>query len=135
MARYLADTSAWHRSGRIADRWEALLETDQIATCTPVALELLSSTRGPSDYRALAAALETVPWVVLDDAVDTAAREIQSRLATRSQHRGATPIDVLIAAAAAAAGLTLLHYDRHFDAIARTTGHPAEWIARRGSLD
>jgi hypothetical protein len=29
----------------------------------------------------------------------------------------------------------LLHYDRHFDAIARVTGQPGEWIARRGSLD
>ena len=29
----------------------------------------------------------------------------------------------------------LLHYDRHFDAIARVTGQPTEWLARRGSLD
>ena len=30
---------------------------------------------------------------------------------------------------------TLLHYDRHFDLIAESTGQPAEWLARRGSLD
>jgi hypothetical protein len=32
-------------------------------------------------------------------------------------------------------GTTLLHYDRHFDAIGRVTGQPMEWLARRGSLD
>jgi hypothetical protein len=29
----------------------------------------------------------------------------------------------------------LLHYDRHLDVIARTTGQPAQWLAKRGSLD
>ena len=32
-------------------------------------------------------------------------------------------------------GAVLLHYDRHFDLIARVTGQPTEWLARRGSLD
>ena len=29
----------------------------------------------------------------------------------------------------------LLHYDRHLDLIADTTGQPVEWLARRGSLE
>jgi hypothetical protein len=29
----------------------------------------------------------------------------------------------------------LLHYNRHFDVIVRATGQPAQWLARRGSLD
>ena len=48
---------------------------------------------------------------------------------------GIEPIDLLIAAVAEGAGATLLHYDRHVEAIARVTGQPTEWIARRGSLD
>jgi predicted nucleic acid-binding protein len=135
VARYLADTSAWHWSGRIADRWEALLEADQIATCAPVALELLVSARGPRDYETLAGDLSGLTWIPLDQSVDATARRTQARLAARSQHRGATPLDVLIAATAEASGLTLLHYDRHFDGIARETAQPAEWLARRGSLD
>ena len=134
MARYLADTSAWHRSGRVADRWETLLDEDQLAICTPVALELLVSARGPRDYERLADDLEGLSWVPLDERVDSTARATQARLAARSQHRGATPFDVLIAATAEAAGLTLLHYDRHFDGIARVTGQQTEWLARRGSL-
>lgn len=41
----------------------------------------------------------------------------------------------MIAAVAEVNDATLLHYDRHFDTIARVTGQPMEWLARRGSLD
>lgn len=132
---YLADTSAWHRSGRVADRWEPLLETDEIALCTPVRLELLLSARGPADYRALSSDLAEVRHLRLDDRCERAAARVQASLAERSQHRGPTPVDLLIAAVAEVNGATLLHYDRHFDAIARVTDQPMEWLARRGSLD
>jgi predicted nucleic acid-binding protein len=135
VARYLADTSAWHRSGRVADRWDQLLHEDEIATCTPIALELLVSARGPRDYETLSVDLAGLPWIRLDHEIDATARRTQALLAARSQHRGATPLDVLIAATAQASDLTLLHYDRHFDGIARVTGQPTEWLARRGSLD
>jgi predicted nucleic acid-binding protein len=132
---YLADTSAWHRSGRALERWEPLLETDEIALCTPVRLELLLSARGPADYRALSSDLAQVRHLPLDDRCELAAARTQSSLADRSQHRGPTPVDLLIAAIAEVNGATLLHYDRHFDAIARVTGQPMEWLARRGTLD
>jgi predicted nucleic acid-binding protein len=41
----------------------------------------------------------------------------------------------VIAAVAQAYGATLLHYDRHFDAVEPVTGQPMLWLARRGSLD
>jgi hypothetical protein len=44
-------------------------------------------------------------------------------------------VDLLVAATAARYGAVLLHYDRHFDAIARVTGQPTEWLARRGTFD
>jgi predicted nucleic acid-binding protein len=44
-------------------------------------------------------------------------------------------MDLLIAAIARIHCAVALHYDRHFDAIARVTGRPMEWLARRGSLD
>ena len=44
-------------------------------------------------------------------------------------------MDLLIAAIAETRGAVVLHYDRHFDTIARVTGQPMEWLARRGSLD
>ncbi|MFJ9242696.1 hypothetical protein [Streptomyces sp. NPDC101776] len=38
------------------------------------------------------------------------------------------PVDLLVAAAAEEAGLTLPHYDRGFETIARTTGRPVRTI-------
>jgi predicted nucleic acid-binding protein len=132
---YLADTSAWHRSGRVADRWEALLEADEVALCLPVRLELLLSARGRADYRALAADLSLVRHFRIDQRSEDAAARTQAALAERSQHRGPSPVDLLIAAIAEVSGATLLHYDRHFDRIVRVTGQPMEWLARRGTLD
>jgi predicted nucleic acid-binding protein len=134
VARYLADTSAWHRSGQVFERWKELVAADDLALCVPIRLELLYSARGKEDYSVLARDLESFPSLALDAGVERAATRSQAALAADGQHRGATPIDILIAAVAEAHGLTVLHYDRHFDAIARVTGQPAEWIAKRGSL-
>jgi predicted nucleic acid-binding protein len=135
VARYLADTSAWHRSGQIAERWSALIEDDELALCAPVKLELLWSARGPKDYAALARDLAAFPSVPIDQRAEAAAERSQAGLARRRHHRGPVPIDLLVAAVAEVNELSLLHYDRHFEAIARVTGQPTEWIARRGTLD
>lgn len=135
MALYLADTSAWHRSGRAEARWESLLEQEALALCAPVKLELLYSARGPADYRALTVYLGYLPTLPLDARAESLAARTQASLAERSQHRGPSPLDLLVAAVAEANDAVLLHYDRHFDLVARVTGQPAEWLARRGSLD
>jgi predicted nucleic acid-binding protein len=62
------------------------------------------------------------------------ARQVQRLLASRSQ-RGRKVPDLLIAAAAEAAGLTLLHYDNDFDLIAKVTGQTCQWVVPAGSID
>jgi predicted nucleic acid-binding protein len=62
------------------------------------------------------------------------ARQIQRILASRSQ-RGRKIPDLLIAAAAEEAGLTLLHYDGDFDLIAKATGQPCQWVVPAGTID
>jgi len=131
---YLADTSAWHRSDQVAERWSDLIERDGLLLCTPVRLELLYSARG-ADYERLARELDGFRQLALDARAEVAAMRIQESLAEKSQHRGPSVTDLLIAAIAATHEVTLLHYDRHFDAIVRVTGQPAEWLAKRGSLD
>ncbi len=66
---------------------------------------------------------------VLDRAVD-----VQDALAARSAHRGAKIADLLIAAAAEAAGLVVLHYDHDFALIASVTRQPLEWIVPPGKV-
>ena len=62
------------------------------------------------------------------------ARQVQRLLASRSQ-RGRKIPDLLIAAAAEAAGLTLLHYDNDFELIARMTGQLCQWVVPAGTID
>ena len=133
--RFLADTSAWNRIGRAGERWSIAIELGSVAVCVPVLLELLYSARSRTQYRTLAADLERMPTLDVTHAVHARALETQAKLAERSQHRGPTPSDLVIAAIAETHHVTLLHYDRHFDAIARVTDQPTMWLARRGSLD
>lgn len=55
-------------------------------------------------------------------------------LAAESRHRGVKIADLLIAAAAEAADLVVLHYDHDFDVIADITHQPVEWIVPAGSV-
>jgi predicted nucleic acid-binding protein len=62
------------------------------------------------------------------------ARQVQRLLAARSQ-RGRKVPDLLIAAAAEEAGLTLLHYDSDFELISRVTGQTCRWVVPAGTID
>ena len=65
--------------------------------------------------------------------VVTRALAIQRGLARTAQHRVAIP-DLIIAAVAESASLTMLHYDADFERIAGLTGQAHEWAVRRGSI-
>jgi predicted nucleic acid-binding protein len=58
--------------------------------------------------------------------IEDRAVEVQQLLADRGQHRAPSIPDVVIAATAELAGLTLLHVDKDFALIAAITGQPVE---------
>lgn len=62
------------------------------------------------------------------------ARRVQRALAGLG-FKGRKVPDLLIAAVAERAELTVLHYDRDFDLIAQATGQPTRWVVERGSID
>jgi predicted nucleic acid-binding protein len=62
------------------------------------------------------------------------ARQIQRQLAAKHQ-RGRKVPDLLIAAAAEANDLAVLHYDADFDRIAAVTGQRVMWVVAAGSVD
>jgi hypothetical protein len=134
---YLGDTSALARLSKpaVGERLTPLVEAGLVARCTPTDLEAGFSATSRSDYRRLRRARAAWPLVAIDQAVLDRAQSVQETLAERGQHRGATIADLMIAAAAEAAGLTVLHYDADFDLIAGVTRQPAEWVVSAGSVD
>ena len=137
MATYLADKSALTRSDtrpQVREVVEPLLIAGRIATCGIVDLELLYSAPNPATYSELAVALRAMPRVAVTEAVVDRALAVQAQLAARSQHRSVPLPDLLIAACAEAAGLTVLHYDADYDRIASLTNQPVQWVVPRGSV-
>lgn len=137
MATFLADKNALARHltrGEVREALHPLLLEGEVAVCGIVELELLYSATSPINYRAYADSLGTMPRAEVSEAVVRRALEVQGMLAARSQHRGASIPDLLVAACAEQAGLTILHYDADFERIAKLTGQPARWIVPRGSV-
>jgi predicted nucleic acid-binding protein len=62
------------------------------------------------------------------------ARETQLALAPKGDHRRVPPADLLLAAVAEQAGVTLVHYDRDYERIAAVTGLRHEWLVPDGAL-
>lgn len=137
MPSFLVDTSALARhKTRVEVRvaLDPLLRQGQVATCGTVDLEMLYSASSPKNYRATAESLAGMPRAPLDEKCVQRALEVQAALAQRSQHRAVQLPDLLTAACAERAGLTVLHYDADYERIARVTGQPTQWVVPRGSV-
>ncbi len=135
----LADTSAWtnqHRRSDVRTEFTALLEGGQIATCDLVRLELLYSVRDHAAFVARRADLGALRDAPIGPRVWRRALDVFERLAERGplHHRQVEVADLVIAAAAEAAEVPVLHYDRHFEVIASVTGQPVRALAPLGSL-
>ncbi len=62
------------------------------------------------------------------------ARQIQLSLADNGDHRRVPPADLLLAAAARRAAVTLVHYDRDYERIAAVTDLDHRWFVADGTL-
>jgi len=70
--------------------------------------------------------IRSMPISNLTPAIEQRAVEIQAMLVSRGMHRAPSVPDVLVAATADIAQLTVLHVDKDFDLIAGLTGQPTE---------
>lgn len=136
MAQYLGDKSALTRVHHddVMLRVSALYLSGQIATCAMIDLEMLYSVRSAQDHRELLVDRMLLPRVACGDRAFDRAIEVQGTLAETGRHRAVALEDLLIAASAEQAGLTVLHYDRDYDLIAEVTGQPTEWVVPRGTV-
>lgn len=134
----LADTSVWARKAHplLRDWFGAAVEAGEIAACDMIALELLHSARNPAEFALIEDGLRGMPWVEPDVGDWSRAREVYRELGSHAgmMQRSVKHPDLLIAAAAERAGLTLVHYDADYDAIAEITRQAVRWAAPRGSL-
>lgn len=102
-----------------------------IGICEVTELEILYSARSLADRLDKEDLLtELFNWVPVPDGVYQRARAVQRMLTDRGEHRSAGPVDLMVAATAELAGLTLLHHDKDFETIARVTGQPVVWVGR-----
>jgi predicted nucleic acid-binding protein len=133
---FLVDKSALARMPLepVRRRLAPIIEAGEAATCSIVDLEVLYSVRNFEEHRRTRRrrnlAYTKVP--LTEDVFDRAL-DVQGELSKSGRHRVPIP-DLLVAAAAEAAGLTVLHYDSDYDTIAEVTGQPVEWVVPRGSL-
>lgn len=130
-AKFLIDTSAlarMMRPGAVAFGWDQAVAAGLVAVCPVTELEFFYSARSAADRaRGIEKVRAAFGWVPVHDRAFTRAWEVQDDLTARGQHRGAGPVDLVVAATAELFGLTLLHHDRDFDAIAAVTGQALTW--------
>ncbi len=110
----LVDKSALVRLGNR----EPLADTDgELCICAVTRLEVLYSARSPGDYSEIEVTLDAFRHLRMDAATFTVASAAQRELAAAGQHRLPLP-DLLIAACAHQHSADVLHFDRHYDALA-----------------
>ena len=133
---HLLDTSALTRLRKPAVR-EAIepgARRGELARAGISDLEIGFSARNAAEWDRLTDAVETFELLETTAEHMHRARQTQRLLASRHQ-RGRKLPDLLVAAAAEARGLIVLHYDADFDLIAAATGQPCEWVVPAGSVD
>jgi predicted nucleic acid-binding protein len=132
----LLDTSVLTRLGRSAvrDALEPMVMNGELARAGISDLEIGYSARDAAEWDRLTEALEVFELVETTAEHLRRARQVQRLLAAGHQ-RGRKAPDLLVAAAAEACGLTVVHYDTDFDRIAAVTGQACEWVVPAGSID
>lgn len=130
----VVDSSAWARQHRpeIAERWRETAMAGLFATCPVIVLEVLATARSRAEHERLDSLLAALRQAPIDRAVCRTAVAASRDLVP--DHRGIPAADLLIAAAAAARGFAVLHFDTHFDRLAPVLGFESVWIAPAGSI-
>lgn len=130
MTTWLIDKSALVRLAVSPDapEWATRIERGLVRITTVTRLETGYSARSGPDLRAglQRPPMASMPVEYLTPAIEDRAVEVLTLLADRGQHRGPSIPDLIVAATAELAGLTVLHLDKDFEVIAQITGQPVE---------
>jgi predicted nucleic acid-binding protein len=120
----LVDTSVWievfRRPARV--RLETIVDFDDVVTCLPIVQEVLQGFRDERAFAVARAAMDALP--IVESPLGRGVRHeavLLYRAAGRAGLTVRSGVDCLIAACAIRHGLTVLHHDRDFDALARVS--------------
>src|SRR5215510_1506419 len=135
MTTWLIAKSALARLATSPDaaEWATRIERGLVRITTVTRLAVGYSARSGPDLRTGWAQppLSSMPVEYMTPAVEDRAVEVLTLLADRGQHRAPSVPDLIIAATAELAGLTVLHLDKDFDVIADVTGQSVERLNMR----
>jgi predicted nucleic acid-binding protein len=130
---WLIDKSALVRLAASPDAatWATRIQRGLVRISTLTRLEIGFSARSANELRQSTTRppLASMPVEYLTPKIEDRAVAIQLALADLGQHRAPSIPDLLIAATAESAGLTVLHLDKDFELIAEVTGQPIERLA------
>jgi predicted nucleic acid-binding protein len=127
---WLIDKSAYVRLATCRDRqaWMGRAIRGLVSYCTATALEIGFSARNVDDWHRNSdrPPLSWMSRVYSTPHAENRAIEVQGVLAERGEHRAPSMPDLMIAAIAETAGLTVLHVGKDFELIAEITEQPIE---------
>ncbi|MEZ5247932.1 MAG: PIN domain nuclease [Ilumatobacteraceae bacterium] len=115
-------------SAKDADEWVSRIDRGLARISTVTRLEVGYSARTATDHRTLLTEppISSMPVEYLTPKIEDRFVELQLALAERGHHRAPSIPDLLIAATAELADLTVLHLDKDFELIAELTGQPTQ---------
>ncbi len=135
MSEWLIDKSALVRlaTSPDAEEWAQRIERGLVRISTVTRLEVGYSARSADDLRRAHSTppLSAMPVEYLTPTIEDRAVQVQGLLADRGHHRAPSIPDLMIAATAELAQLTVLHLDKDFELIAEITGQPVERLSQR----
>jgi predicted nucleic acid-binding protein len=130
---WLIDKSALVRLASSPDAavWATRIQRGLVRISTLTRLEVGFSARSAHDLRRSATSppLASMPIEYLTPRIEDRAVDVQLELADLGQHRAPSIPDLLIAATAELAGLTVLHLDKDFEIISEVTGQLIERLS------
>jgi len=133
MTTWLIDKSAYVRLGSCSDpeTWAHRIERGLVRVSTVTRLEIGFSFRDSIAARREAGSppLAQMPLEWLTPAIEQRAVRVQLALTERGEHRAVSIADLVVAATAELARLTVLHVDTDFDLVAAVTGQRVERLA------
>jgi predicted nucleic acid-binding protein len=122
-ATFLLDASAYWRLVQNEDlgaAWAAAIDDGELGMCEPTRTAILYSARSAEDRDQMSSDLDLMcERITVAKSAWQWVETAQYKLTLVGAHRSAGVVDLLVCATAAARGLTVLHDDRDYEAVAR----------------